>query len=306
LYAGLLELREDASQSAAVRKKLGAFVEMLDALRERASLGPASLARDVLKVTGYLDYLRAEDTPEADSRLENIQEVLTSMDQYEADADEPSLTQFLELVTLETDADRSVSDDSLTLMTVHAAKGLEFPVVFVAGLEEETFPSHRGYAGEEDPDELEEERRLAYVAFTRARERLFLSYANQRRVYNEIKIRRRSRFLDEIPRDELRVVGAARNQRSSAPPRPSASSAPSYPARRSAPPSPPRDPRASYIDRAEANDVLEAGIALGMRVQHTKFGIGRVTAVAGGVPPRVTVDFPDGSRSIISTYLTPV
>ena len=92
LYTGLLALREDASQSAAVRKKLAAFVEMLDGLRERASLGPASLARDVLKATGYLDYLRAEDTPEADSRLENIQEVLTSMDQYEADADEPSLT----------------------------------------------------------------------------------------------------------------------------------------------------------------------------------------------------------------------
>jgi DNA helicase-2/ATP-dependent DNA helicase PcrA len=312
LYSGLLALREDASQSAAVRKKLGAFVEMLDGLRERASLGPASLARDVLKATGYLDYLRAEDTPEADSRLENIQEVLTSMDQYEADADEPSLTQFLELVTLETDADRSVSDDSLTLMTVHAAKGLEFPVVFVAGLEEETFPSHRGFGGEEDPDELEEERRLCYVAFTRARERLFLSYANQRRIYNDIKIRRRSRFLDEIPKDEVRVVGAARNQRASAPPRSSSSlspHAPSYPAYaagRSTSPPRDRDPAARYIDRAEANDVLEAGIALGMRVQHTKFGIGRVTAVADGVPPRVTVDFADGSRSIISTYLTPV
>jgi len=323
LYAALLALRDDSSQPAASRKKLAAFTELLDKLTERKDRGPATLARDVLAATSYIDALRAEDTPEADSRIENIQEVLTSMDQYEADASEPNLTEFLELVTLETDADRSVTDDAITLMTVHAAKGLEFPVVFVAGLEEETFPSHRGYAGEEDPDELEEERRLAYVAFTRARERLFLSYANQRRIYNDIKLRRRSRFLDEIPRDEVNLVGAARRPSAPAPmrspygggsssyssgsnynagysaSRPPARSVTSRPAQRVEP------PRGSYIDRSEAND-LDGGIALGMRVQHSKFGIGRVTAVADGVPPRVTVDFPDGSRSIISSYLTPV
>jgi len=318
LYAALLALRDDASQPAATRKKLGAFVQLLDSLRESAGRGPATLARQVLQQTGYLEHLRAEDTPEADSRLENIQEVLGSMEQYEADAEEPSLTEFLELVTLETDADRSVTDDALTLMTVHAAKGLEFPVVFVAGLEEETFPSHRGYAGEEDPDELEEERRLCYVAFTRARERLFLSHANMRRVYNDVKVRRRSRFLDEIPSSEVVLVGGRR--RTSQPPayqQPGRfQGTPSAATRRSAPPAAAsgrglpaqarRDHDGPYIDRAEANDVLESGIALGMRVQHTKFGIGRVTAVADGVPPRVTVDFPDGSRSIISTYLTPV
>ncbi|MEY4582521.1 MAG: hypothetical protein RL701_7224 [Pseudomonadota bacterium] len=329
LYRALLALRDDAAQGAAGRKKLGAFVDMIEKLRgsagvgpgqasldfvtadKAAVVGPAGLARQVLSATGYLEYLRAEDTPEADSRLENIQEVLTSMDQYEAETAEPTLTEFLELVTLETDADRTVSDDSLTLMTVHAAKGLEFPVVFVAGLEEETFPSIRG--GEEDPDELEEERRLAYVAFTRARERLFLSYANQRRIYNDIKIRRRSRFLDEIPQGELNLVGARSRRPSQPAPVRSAGGAwsqgGSSGARKAAPaPSPTvrRDPHDRYIDRAEANDVLDSGIALGMRVQHTKFGIGRVTAVADGVPPRVTVEFPEGSRSIISTYLTPV
>jgi DNA helicase-2/ATP-dependent DNA helicase PcrA len=188
-------------------------------------------------------------------------------------------------------------------MTVHAAKGLEFPIVFVAGLEEETFPSHRGWGGEEDPDELEEERRLCYVAFTRARERLFLSYANIRRVYNDVKVRTRSRFLNEIPRDELTLVGAGKGSAPSSRP-----NSPGYrssrplaqPARASEP------PRGAYVDRSEANDILDSGIALGMRVQHTKFGIGRVTAVSDGVPPRVTVDFPDGSRSIISSYLTPV
>jgi len=268
----------------------------------------------VLQGTGYLDYLRSEDTPEADSRLENIQEVLTSMDQYEADAEQPNLTEFLELVTLETDADRSVSDDALTLMTVHAAKGLEFPVVFVAGMEEETFPSHRGFGGEEDPDEIEEERRLAYVAFTRARERLFLSHAAVRRVYNDLKIRRRSRFLDEIPRDEVAFVGGQKPKQSASGARPYAGGTQAYHSASGArhAPSPKAAsrsaaaPSGAYIDRAEANDILESGIALGMRVQHTKFGIGRVTAVTDGVPARVTVAFADGDRSIISTYLTPV
>jgi DNA helicase-2/ATP-dependent DNA helicase PcrA len=304
LHAALLAMRDDTSQPAAARKKLGAFVDLMEDLRTQLDRRPATLARDVLQMTGYIDYLREEDTPEADSRIENIQEVLNSMDQYQADAEEPNLTEFLELVTLETDADRSVSDDSITLMTVHAAKGLEFPIVFVAGLEEETFPSHRGFAGEEDPDEMEEERRLCYVAFTRARERLFLSYANMRRVYNDVKIRRRSRFLDEIPRDEITLVGGKRPsappQRSSFTGMPKTASYAANSGSRNIPPS------GRYIDRSEANDTLDGGIAPGMKVQHSKFGVGRVTAVADGVPPRVTVDFPDGPRSIISTYLTPV
>jgi DNA helicase II / ATP-dependent DNA helicase PcrA len=314
LHAALLTaVHDEAGQAAAARKKLGAFVELLEGLRAEPDQRPASLTQKVLQVTGYIEHLRAEDTPEADSRIENIEEVLNSMIQYQADSQEPSLTEFLELVTLETDADRSVAEDSITLMTVHAAKGLEFPIVFVSGLEEETFPSHRGYGGEEDPDEMEEERRLCYVAFTRARERLFLSYANTRRVYNDLKIRRRSRFLDEIPADELNMVGL---KRKTPPPRspaassftgvPKSSSSSGYAAASGKRPSSGAEHSDRYIDRSEANDTLDGGIALGMRVQHSKFGVGRVTAVADGVPPRVTVAFPDGSRSIISTYLTPV
>ena len=108
LHAGLLAMRDDTSQAAAARKKLGAFSDMLEQLRAQRDQRPATLARDILQVTGYIDYLRAEDTPEADSRIENIQEVLSSMDQYQQDAETPSLTEFLELVTLETDADRAI------------------------------------------------------------------------------------------------------------------------------------------------------------------------------------------------------
>lgn len=136
-----------------------------------------------------------------------------------------------------------------------------------------------------------------------------------RRVYNDVKIRRRSRFLDEIPRDEMTLVGAKRpslpaqrsvpSQSFTGMPK-AASYSSGYAAASSNRSRPSSGDSDRYIDRSEANDILEGGIAPGMRVQHSKFGIGRVTAVADGVPPRVTVDFPDGPRSIISTYLTPV
>jgi DNA helicase-2/ATP-dependent DNA helicase PcrA len=292
VHAALLSAGQDPSHSAATKKKLDAFVQLLASLRTFAASesSPAELSRHVLEVTGYAEALREEDSPEADARLENIGEVLSSMEQYVEDAEQPSLSDFLETVTLETDADRRDVEDAVTLMTVHAAKGLEFPAVFVAGLEEDTFPRNRPGAHDEH-EELEEERRLAYVAFTRARQRLFLSYANTRRMYGEIKLRRRSRFIDEAPPAELHVVGVRRPQ-------------PSAPAeyRRAAPP-PPARPEGRYVDRSEANDVQE--IYRGMRVRHTKFGVGEVTGISGGVPPRVTVQFPDGARQIVSTFLTP-
>jgi DNA helicase-2/ATP-dependent DNA helicase PcrA len=218
------------------------------------------------------------------------------------DSEKPSLTEFLEAVTLETDADRQNLDSAITLMTVHAAKGLEFPAVFVAGLEEEMFPRLRR-DGADEHEELEEERRLAYVAFTRARERLFLSYANTRRLYGDLKLRRRSRFIDEAPPEELHLVGVKR-----APPQ-SSSYGSGYSNRSSgsrgyARAPKPREPSGGpYVDRSEANDVSE--IHPGMRVRHTKFGVGEVMGVSGGTPARVTVQFEDGPRQIVSSFLTP-
>jgi DNA helicase II / ATP-dependent DNA helicase PcrA len=306
--AALRAAGDDPAHNAATKKKLEAFLQLMAAVRAFAEQqsSPAEISRHVLDVTGYAEALRAEDTPEADSRLENIGEVLSSMEQYEADTETPSLTEFLETVTLETDADRKTLDSAITLMTVHAAKGLEFPAVFVAGLEEEMFPRLRPGA-EDEHEELEEERRLAYVAFTRARERLFMSYANTRRLYGDLKLRRRSRFIDEAPPEELHLVGVKRA--------PAASSGygNGYGRRSSgsdgyssgyAQASKPKDTREGpYVDRSEANDVSE--IYLGMRVRHTKFGVGKVTGVGAGIPPRVTVEFEDGQRQIVSSFLTP-
>jgi DNA helicase-2/ATP-dependent DNA helicase PcrA len=339
VWKALHEAERDPVHNAGARKSLERFRGLLVALRELAGegAGPAVLGRTVLEQTGYVQTLRAEDNAEADARIENLEEVLGSMVEFEREAEEPTVSRFLELVTLQTDADRGSDEkDSITLMTVHAAKGLEFPVVMVAGLEEETFP-HKGLAEDDEPEDLEEERRLAYVAFTRARQRLFLSYAEARRVYGELRYRRRSRFLDEIPAAELELVGDTRGARTAVAAAgmrqhdgaswmggPARSRAPASGARSAGswPPagrpqgavhSPSRPPagRGSQeprVDRSEAHDDSDASeLRLGMGVRHPKFGIGQVVELRPGMPPKVTVRFPGwGEKLVVTSYLEPV
>ena len=276
VWTALEAVEQDSAQAGAARASLIRFRELIVKLQKLAAIEPPSIvAQNVLVETGYDKALETEDSAEADARRENLREVIGSMKELEREAEVPHAASYLELVTLQTDtSDKTVNEDSLTLMTVHAAKGLEFKVVIVAGLEEELFP-HRGYSPEDDPDDLEEERRLAYVAFTRAEQRLFLSHASSRRVYGELKMRTPSRFLREMPAADLDVLSseAARPVRP-APPR-QQSAPPRY---RSVPPAasrpPARSSTESYIDRSEGSDYGESGLRRGMRVRHAKFGIG--------------------------------
>jgi DNA helicase-2/ATP-dependent DNA helicase PcrA len=226
--ASIWSAMNEAAQTnalGATSKKLASFLALLEKLRVRASSGegPAGLARVVLEETSYEKSLKDDDTPEADARLENLRELIGSMEEFEQEAETPTLTAFLELVTLQTSADEAGSGDKLTLMTVHAAKGLEFPVVLVAGLEEQMFP-YRGLDADDDPEELEEERRLAYVAFTRAREKLVLTWTPLRRVFGQPRMNSRSRFLDELPKADLRELSTGTPRAASFADRPSAGS----------------------------------------------------------------------------------
>jgi DNA helicase-2/ATP-dependent DNA helicase PcrA len=165
---------------------------------------PAPLLEALLERSGYLDELRAERTIESEGRLENLAELVGSAQDAE------SIDQFLEQVSLVADADEIDGDDSqVVLMTIHAAKGLEFPAVFIIGLEDGVFPHLRAIG---DPDELEEERRLACVALTRAQERLYLTHAWSRTLYGGTQYNPPSRFLDEIPE---RLVQAVEQRRAS-------------------------------------------------------------------------------------------
>lgn len=178
-------------------KNLMQFAAVLDELKEHSELIPlADLLDELMEKTGYLDYLKQQGE-EGAGRLENINELKSTMVNYSENAEEPSLSGFLEEIALYTDLDEmSAEDDCVVLMTVHAAKGLEFDNVFVVGLEENIFPSSRSLDSEED---VEEERRLAYVAITRARKRLYLSCAQQRMLFGSTSFNKPSRFITELP-----------------------------------------------------------------------------------------------------------
>jgi DNA helicase-2/ATP-dependent DNA helicase PcrA len=204
-FMDALRRSSDAGVSGTAVKGIAGFLELLDSVADLAEADqPAALLQALLDRSGYLIELQEERTIEAEGRLENLAELVGSAEEAEG------IDQFLEQVSLVSDQDEIDGDDSqVVLMTIHAAKGLEFPAVFIMGLEEGVFPHLRSIG---EPDELEEERRLAYVAITRAQERLYLSHAWSRTLYGGTQYNPPSRFLDEIP---ARLVEAIEQKRAS-------------------------------------------------------------------------------------------
>ena len=183
------------------------FDDILEGLRTqlREGAGVAELLDSALDTSGYLAELRASDDPQDASRVENLAELHAVAEDFQQENPTGTLAEFLERVSLVADSDQIPDDDGgqgqVTLMTVHTAKGLEFPVVFVTGFEDGTFPHSRSLA---DEAELAEERRLAYVALTRARERLYLTRAAVRSAWGASNVMVASRFLDDIPPELMR------------------------------------------------------------------------------------------------------
>lgn len=199
LYS-VLKNAADYPQLSRASGKLGAFVNMIEELTESAKTLPLSeLTNEIIEKSGYMLALIAlgDDGKE---RIENLKELSTSIIQYEQENTEPTLGGFLEEVALVNDIDNyDENSDAVVLMTVHSAKGLEFPNVFLVGMEEGLFPSNQSIYGDES--DIEEERRLAYVALTRAKNRLFVLNAYTRMIYGQTNRNRPSRFAEEIPRE---------------------------------------------------------------------------------------------------------
>jgi DNA helicase-2/ATP-dependent DNA helicase PcrA len=265
-------------------KAVSRFMSIMERLQERVdSAGVAELLEETLQESGYLDSLRAERTIEAEGRLENLEELVSVAREYEVTAEEPSVEEFLQQVALFSEQDNLKSDEGIvTLMTIHNAKGLEFPVVFLIGMEDGVFPHMRSI----EAGDVEEERRLAYVGITRAKQKLYLTHARQRSLYGGSEWNLPSRFLDEIPAElaerqqsEQRTFG-----------RPSAGAT-----RWDAGSNPPtrREPTPGATFR------------IGEDVVHARFGDGVVTGVeAGGV---VMVRFAsDGSEKKLMADYAPL
>jgi DNA helicase-2/ATP-dependent DNA helicase PcrA len=178
--------------------RIEAFTDFLREIRALSESVPVSeLIKLVIVKSGYLAALEAEATDEAKDRIANLGALISSAAEYENDSEEPTLQGFLEEAALMSDIDNyDGSADTVTMMTVHSAKGLEFPVVFIAGLEEGIFP---GQNSAYYPEELEEERRLAYVGITRAKEKLHMTYVRSRMLFGSTVYNRPSRFIAEVP-----------------------------------------------------------------------------------------------------------
>ncbi|MHB1912741.1 MAG: UvrD-helicase domain-containing protein, partial [Acidimicrobiales bacterium] len=198
-FGDALAHAEEAGVSGRALTGIHQLAELLVRLRERREEGPGMLLREVIDSTGYVRELEAQRSVEAAGRVENVSELVTTA------AEHDDLDEFLEAVSLVSDADDIDGDEStISLMTIHTAKGLEFPVVFIAGMEEGVFPHQRSIG---EPDEMEEERRLCYVAITRARQRLHLSNAFCRVLWGGAQYNPPSRFLKEIPEALLNSMG---------------------------------------------------------------------------------------------------
>jgi DNA helicase-2/ATP-dependent DNA helicase PcrA len=275
-------------------QSLGDFIELITEMAaQKETLEVAKIVETVIARSGYEDALKAEATIEAQTRLENLHELLSVAADFDLRSGGASLEDFLAEISLVSDIDGMKDEsDAVVMMTLHSAKGLEFPVVFLAGLEENLFPISRAVA---DDKELEEERRLAYVGMTRAEDRLYLSSAMRRMLYGNIQANLPSRFLDEVPEALLENHGQTRAQMSAqrtAKPRKSAANSKTAYAF-----------GASYLSRsggagtefntgmgAEAlipdsvgpGDCASEGLRPGCKVRHKKFGEG--TIVALGTP----------------------
>lgn len=287
--------------SGRAKEALASFGRTLAALRRLAEeVTVGQLLDRLIAHVGYLEYLR-DGSPDSDSRIENVRELIAVAEEFSNQGAEGSLAAFLEDAALAADADEyDEAADAVTLITLHAAKGLEFGAVFIVGMEEGICPHSRSL---DDANQLEEERRLLYVGMTRARRRLYLTYTAHRTQYGDSSPRQPSRYFKDLPRDSVqgtapaiqgartaatgdRPVGSGRSWVTGAPPR-AAGGQPIGP-----PPVPPKPPG------------LAATFKPGQRVRHPKFGDGTIVGIENrGDDQEVSVAFPSlGIKRLLASY----
>ena len=288
-YEALQNAREIPSIGRAASKIEG-FVSFIQSLKSKAQAYTVEeILEEIIDLTGYVDELKAEDTEESRARIENIDELISKTVSYQdlrsAEGAEASLSGFLEEIALIADIDTvDPGQDYVLLMTLHSAKGLEFPNVYLAGMEDGIFPGSMSVFSA-DPSDMEEERRLCYVGITRAMKELTLTSARQRMIRGETQYNRVSRFVREIPRELVELGETIQDKKPKIPETSSAKSG--YAQMRMAFQANAFQPQNFKVTKA---DSLDYGV--GDTVRHVKFGVGIVkNIVEGGRDYEVTVDF---------------
>ncbi|MEA5580335.1 DNA helicase PcrA [Nodularia harveyana UHCC-0300] len=231
-------------------KAVNNFAKMINHCKEQAATVPVSeLVQELLNQSGYIKDLHNQGTDEAEDRIQNVQELYNAVLQFQEESEDVSLTAFLQSSALSSDLDNlKEGQKAVSLMTLHASKGLEFPVVFLVGLEQGLFPGNRSLS---NPESLEEERRLCYVGITRAQERLYISHARERRLYGYREPAMRSQFLDELPEELLNTRNKGRHTQT------------------------------KTAAKAGGKPYTPQNWQVGDRVLHKSFGIGEITHVFG-------------------------
>lgn len=298
-YVALRQAKEVPGLQRAVSKVEG-FVTQIEVLKSKSQyIGVGKLIEEIIETVGYSDYIDAESESDeqATERRQNIDELISKAVQYEETVDEPSLSGFLEEVALVADIDNlDENNDMVSLMTIHSAKGLEFPIVYLAGMEDGLFPSYMSISTGDESD-IEEERRLCYVGITRAKETLIMSAARMRTVRGETQMNRTSRFVREIPK-ELLAESAQMLKKHSEYSSITGKDHMELPVRK-------RGQVAfnSYQRETISNTVFDKktdsapDYTVGDRVRHIKFGEGTVAdMINGGRDYEVTVDFDTAGR----------
>jgi DNA helicase II / ATP-dependent DNA helicase PcrA len=291
-FIDALRRQDDAGVTGRAVRGIGQFVDLLDELADLVPQGPATLLEAVLEGSGYVAELEAERSIESEGRLENLSELVGVAREFE------TVDEFLEQISLVSDTDQLDEEDSaVVLMTLHSAKGLEYPAVFLIGLEDGVFPHLRSLG---EPEQLEEERRLAYVGITRAQQRLHLTHAWSRMLFGSTQYNPPSRFLDEIPaelvesiegtrRGSRRAIGASRWEGSS--------------------PDPGRG-RDRIVEQAltprgpQPSGADSLGLKIGDDVRHAKWGEGVILDIEGqGDKTEAVVRFPDiGEKRLLLAW----
>ena len=276
-------LIEDGGLRGKVRAAVGELLGQFDQWRQALERdGHVKLVERMLDESGYTGMWKADKSPDAPGRLENLKELVRALGEYE------SLAGFLDHVSLVMENIESSGDDRVNLMTLHGAKGLEFDTVFLPGWEEGLFPSQRSM-NETGVKGLEEERRLAYVGLTRARKRAIVSHASNRQIYGSWQSAIPSRFIDELPEDVIELSGSAASKR---------------PIQQAAPMAFPmiaRKPREVGAWEAPARE-KSAAMPVGTRVFHEKFGYGTITQVEDD---KISVSFEKaGDKKLLDRFVT--
>lgn len=288
-FYNALKMAEEIGTIGRASAKIRPFVMLIQSMRSKLPyISVSELLKEIIEETGYVRELEAENTEEAQQRMENIDELISKAVTYEESEEEPTLSGFLEEVALVADIDSvDETQDYVVLMTLHSAKGLEFPQVYLAGMEDGLFPGFGAICAENPTAEIEEERRLAYVGITRAKERLSISCARMRMIRGETQYNKVSRFVKEIPRELL--AGTIQKEKMPDIPKPSMMAKNVFSAK-------PMALRRTGVPEARnfGNSAMKKSLdyAVGDTVSHLKFGTGVVKQIIdGGRDYEVTVDF---------------